>query len=160
MAKRPERNEASEYYFTYIDQVADGEICEQLVSQLQDVRAVANGITETQSLHRYATGKWSIRDVVNHVSDCERLFVARAFWFARGFESPLPSFDQEIAVSTARANDRRWADIVAEFEAIRCGTRHGRAAASPATTRLPYVRWHTCAWDPSLTTRRFCANVT
>lgn len=153
MAKRPERNEASEYYFTYIDQVADGEICEQLVSQLQDVRAVANGITETQSLHRYATGKWSIRDVVNHVSDCERLFVARAFWFARGFESPLPSFDQEIAVSTARANDRRWADIVAEFEAIRCGTiaffqslpeeawaRRGIASDNPFTVRaLAYM---------------------
>ena len=153
MAKRPERNEASEYYFTYIDQVPEGEICEQLVSQLHDVRTLANGITEPHSLHRYAAGKWTIRDVMNHVSDCERLFVARAFWFARGFESPLPSFDQEIAVSTARANDRQWADIVAEFEAIRAATiaffqalpeeawaRRGIASDNPFTVRaLAYM---------------------
>jgi uncharacterized damage-inducible protein DinB len=153
MAKRPERNEAAEYYFTYIDQVPDGDICEQLEAQIGSVRHLIAGITESQSLHRYAPGKWSIRDVMNHLSDCERLFVARAFWFARGFESSLPSFDQEVAVSTARADLRDWAAIGAEFEAIRAGTlaffrslpeeawvRRGIASDNPFTVRaLAYM---------------------
>ncbi len=122
MPQRPDRTEAAPYYFTYIDQVPDGDICAQLVVQLPEVLQLARGITETQSLHRYAPGKWSIRDVMNHLADCERLFVARAFWFARGFESPLPSFDQEVAVSAAHADNRPWADIVVEFEAVRGAT--------------------------------------
>ena len=97
----PDRTEAAEYYFTYIDQVPQGDICGLLDAQGNEVLDLLLGISEQQSLHRYAPGKWSIRDVVNHVSDAERLFVFRAFWFARGFESPLPSFDQTIAVSAA-----------------------------------------------------------
>jgi len=153
MTTRPERHEAAEYYFTYIDQVPAGDICEQLESQLESVRQLSAGITESQSLHRYAPGKWTIRDVMNHLSDCERLFVGRAFWFARGFESPLPSFDQELAASSARAGDRNWTDIAAEFEAIRAGTiaffrslpeeawaRRGIASDNPFTVRaLAYM---------------------
>jgi hypothetical protein len=153
MSVRPDRTEAAEYYFTYIDQVPDGDICEQLEAQLGEVRQLASGITESQSLHRYAPGKWSIRDVMNHLADCERLFVARAFWFARGFTSPLPSFDQEIAVSAARADARDWADLVAEFGVIRAGTiaffrslpedswsRRGIASDNPFTVRaLAYM---------------------
>ena len=100
-------------------------------------------------------GKWSIRDVMNHLADCERLFVARAFWFARGFESPLPSFDQEVAVSAAHADNRPWADIVVEFEAVRGATIAffrslpadgvGRGAVSPAATRSRFGRSLTCA---------------
>jgi uncharacterized damage-inducible protein DinB len=153
MATRPDRTEAAAYYFTYIDQVPDGDICKLLVAQLPDVRQLVRSITETESLHRYAPGKWSIRDVMNHVADCERLFVARAFWFARGFESPLPSFDQHIAVSAAQADHRAWADIVAEFEVVRAATtaffqslpadawaRRGVASDNPFTVRaLAYM---------------------
>ena len=153
MSVRPDRTEAAEYYFTYIDQVPDGDICEQLEAQLGEVRHLASGITESQSLHRYAPGKWSIRDVMNHLSDCERLFVARAFWFARGFTSALPSFDQEVAASAAHADARDWADLVGEFEAIRAGTiaffhslpeeawaRRGVASDNPFTVRaLAYM---------------------
>jgi uncharacterized damage-inducible protein DinB len=153
MTTHPDRTEAAEYYFTYIDQVPDRDICEQLEAQLGDVRQLASGITESQSLHRYAPGKWSIRDVMNHLSDCERLFVARAFWFARGFTSPLPSFDQEVSVAAAKADARDWADLVAEFDAIRAGTiaffeslpeeawsRRGIASDNPFTVRaLAYL---------------------
>ena len=120
--KRPERSEAAAYYFTYIDQVPDGNICDLLEAQLPAVLQLAATVTDAGSLHRYAPGKWSIRDVMNHLTDCERLFVARAFWFARRFESPLPSFDQDVAVSAAQADRRSWADHVAEFQAVRAGT--------------------------------------
>ncbi|HEY7441393.1 MAG TPA: DinB family protein [Vicinamibacterales bacterium] len=122
MTMRPDRTEAAAYYFTYIDQVPPGDICQLLEAQLPDVVRLTRGITEQQSLQRYAPGKWSIRDVMNHLSDCERLFVFRAFWFARGFESPLPSFDPEVAQSTAQADSRGWADLVAEFQAVRAAT--------------------------------------
>jgi uncharacterized damage-inducible protein DinB len=149
----PDRTEAAEYYFTYIDQVPEGDICRLLDAQGNEVLDLLLGISEQQSLHRYAPGKWSIREVVNHVSDAERLFVFRAFWFARGFESPLPSFDQTIAVSAARADDRAWRDLVEEFRAVRAATvaffrslpaeawtRRGIASDNPFTVRaLAYL---------------------
>jgi hypothetical protein len=85
----PDRTEAAEYYFRYIDQVPAGDI----------------------------------RDVVNHLNDTERLFVFRAFWFAREFDSPLPSFDQHVAVSVTGADDRSWVSLfVEEFRAVRAAT--------------------------------------
>src|SRR5918996_179450 len=94
MSTAPDRNEAAEYYFTYIDQVPAGDICAILEAQSTETLAILSGIADEHSLHRYAPEKWSIRQVVSHVNDTERLFVFRALWFARGFDSPLPSFDQ------------------------------------------------------------------
>ena len=122
MAKRPDRDEAADYYFRYIDLVPDGDICELLATQSDSMQTLLQGITTERSLSHYAPDKWTVRDVVNHVSDCERLFVGRAFWFARGFETPLPSFDQHVAMTAAHANQRPWPDIVAELVAVRAGT--------------------------------------
>ena len=80
------------------------------------------GISEERSTHRYAPDKWSIRELLNHVNDGERIFLGRALWFARGFTDPLPSFDQEIAVAGANANQTAWADLVEEFKTVRLGT--------------------------------------
>ncbi len=122
MTTRPDRTEAAPYYFTYIDQVPDGDVCEQLVTQLPVVVGLLRTIPDARSLDRYAPGKWTIREVVNHLTDCERLFAGRAFWFARGLESPLPSFDQEVAASAARADERSWPELIAELEAVRGAT--------------------------------------
>jgi uncharacterized damage-inducible protein DinB len=134
MRSRPDRDEAAEYYFTYIDQVPDGDVCELMAAQGREVAAEWRGVSDERSRHRYAAGKWSMRDVVNHVSDCERLFLQRAFWFARGFETPLPSFDQEVAVAAARADARGWTDLVDEFAAV-------RAATVPFFRSLPAEAW-------------------
>jgi uncharacterized damage-inducible protein DinB len=153
MTAVPDRTEAAEYYFTYIDQVPEGDICGLLDAQGHELLDLLLGISEQKSLHRYAPGKWSIRDVVNHLSDTERLFVFRAFWFARGFESPLPSFDQTVAVSAARADDRSWRSLAEEFRAVRAATlgffqslpaeawaRRGIASDNPFTVRaLAYL---------------------
>ncbi|MDT8067247.1 MAG: DinB family protein [Terriglobia bacterium] len=116
---RPERTEAAPYYFTYIDKVQSDDILPFLASQLESAGSFLAGISEEQSLFRYAPGKWSIREVLNHVNDTERVFAMRAMWFARGFETPLPSFDQEIAVPGAKADAVVWADHVEEFRRIR-----------------------------------------
>jgi len=128
MIGRPERTEAAPYYFTYIDQVAgnngdgDGDILDILESQTDETTAFLRDISEEKSLYRYAPGKWSIRQMWSHVNDAERIFTSRALWFARGFESPLPSFDQEVAVAAAGADTVEWARHVEEFRQIRMAT--------------------------------------
>src|SRR5438128_8018971 len=122
MSGRPGSNEAATYYFRYIDRIPSEDILGVLETQRKETLSFLAGISEEKSLHRYGPDKWSIRQVVNHVSDCERLFVSRAFWFARGFDSPLPSFDQEVCVAAAGADEVPWADHVEEFRSVRLAT--------------------------------------
>lgn len=144
----PDRTEAAEYYFTYIKQVPAGDINGVLQGQLAHTLSFLRGISDERSLYRYAPAKWSIRQVLGHINDAERLFVFRAFWFARGFDAPLPSFDQNIAVSTAAADHRTWDSHIEEFRAVRDATltffwnlpvdawmRRGIASDNPFTVR-------------------------
>jgi hypothetical protein len=120
-----DRSEAAEYYHTYIDQVPKGEdIRRVLDAQLAETVSVLDGISEHKSLHRYAHDKWSIREVVGHINDCERMFVFRALWFARGLPGELPGFDQNIAIAAVRFDERSLSDLVAEFRAVRGSTLH------------------------------------
>ena len=122
MPARPDRSESAEYYFTYIDQVADGDICATLRAQLAEVPAFLESISEDRSLFRYAPDKWTIREVLSHLNDTERVFTYRALWFARGFDSPLPSFDQNVAIPTSGANERSFRSHIDEFRAVRGAT--------------------------------------
>jgi uncharacterized damage-inducible protein DinB len=120
--KFPQTNEAATYYFPYINLAQTDDIVSFLKDQQAEMTSFLEGITEEQSLHRYEPGKWSIRELWNHVTDGERIFLSRALWFARGFQDPLPSFDQEIAVAGANADDTPWADHVEEFKTVRQAT--------------------------------------
>ena len=151
--RRPERSEAAEYYFRYIDQVQGSNILDCLAAQKGEVLGLLQQLPETKASHRYAPDKWTLREVVGHIDDTERLFCARAFWFARGFDSPLPSFDQAIAIATARFDERPWSDLVTEFAIVRDATlaffgglpadawdRRGIASDNPFTVRaLAYL---------------------
>ena len=153
MIAAPDRTEAAQYYFRYIDLVPPGDVCQLLEAQASQTIALYGDISEEASLYRYAPGKWSIREVLGHVNDTERLFVSRAFWFARGFDTALPSFDQNVAISTAGAHERSWKSHVDEFEAVRAATlsffrnlpeaawdRRGIASDNPFTVRaLAYL---------------------
>lgn len=119
---RPQNTEAAFYYFKYIDLITSEDIVPAIKAQMGETVQFLEGISEEQSLHRYAPEKWSIREVLNHVNDGERLFLGRAFWFARSFTDPLPSFDQDVAVQAAGANQTPWAQLVEEFRTIRLGT--------------------------------------
>lgn len=118
----PQANEAAEYYFGYIDLARTDDIISYLHGQLNETMPFLESISEEQSQHSYAPGKWTIRQLLNHVNDGERIFLSRALWFARGFTDPLPSFDQEIAVAGANANDTPWAQLVEEFRTVRLAT--------------------------------------
>jgi len=149
----PDRSEAVPYYFKYIDRISSDDIVGQLEIQLNETLAFFSGISEEKSLHCYAPEKWSIRQVVNHVNDTERVFVSRAFWFARGFDSPLPSYDQEVSAAAARADEFSWASHVEEFRGVRLATlaffrnlpagawiRSGIASGNPFSVRaLAYI---------------------
>ncbi len=153
MTGRPAPDEAAHYYYTYIDRIASDDIVAALESQLEPTLRLAAAITEEQSLHRYAPDKWSIRQLLNHVTDTERVFLYRALWFARGFDTPLPAFDQNIAVPAAAADQFPWSSHVAEFSAVRTATlaffrnlpadawsRTGIASGNPLTVRaLAYI---------------------
>lgn len=145
---RPAATEAAPYYFNYIDRVEGDDIIAVLQSQLDETLKFLSTVSEEKSRHRYAPDKWSLRELLNHVNDTERLFVFRALWFARGFEEPLPSFDQEIAVKNADANAVSWNDMVDEFQSLRhsslsffrslpevAWSRSGVASGNPFTVR-------------------------
>jgi uncharacterized damage-inducible protein DinB len=148
MMGRPDRAEAAPYYFTYIDQVEGDDPVRAIERQLEECLALFRNISEEKSLERYAPEKWSIRQVLNHVTDTERSFAFRALWFARGFQTPLPGYDQNIAASGAGADRIAWTAHVEEFRRVRLGTislfenlpeeawlRRGIASENPFTVR-------------------------
>ena len=122
MTGRPQAAEAAPYYFLYIDQAKGDDVMSLLESQTEECLALLKGISEETSQHRYAPDKWSIRQVLNHISDTERAFAFRALWFARGFETPLPGYDQNIAAAGAGADAISWAAHVEEFRQVRLST--------------------------------------
>jgi len=150
---RPQNSEAADYYFKYIDLITSDDVVPAIKDQMGQTVRFLEGISEEQSLKAYAPGKWTIRELLNHVSDGERLFLSRAFWFARGFQDAMPSFDQDIAVAHAHANNTSWAKLVEEFKTVRAATisffetlpdeawsRSGVASDNPVTVRaIAYI---------------------
>jgi len=153
MLGRPEPNEAAADFHGYINRITSDDVVDVLEKQLEETVTFLNGISEEQSLHRYEAGKWSMRQLLNHVNDGERIFLFRALWFARGFPNDLPGFDQDTGVAGAGANEVPWVAQVEEFRAIRLATlaffrnlpadawlRSGIANDSPATVRaIAYI---------------------
>jgi hypothetical protein len=122
MVERPGESEVAPHFFTYINQVAGDDVFGFVECQLDDALALFATISEESSLRRYAADKWSIRQLVNHITDNERAFAFRLLWFARGFETPLPGYDQDIAATGPEADAVSWAAHVAEFRQVRLST--------------------------------------
>jgi len=122
MIGRPERSEAAEYYYRYIDRIENADVIAELKGQLEQTAVILRSISEEKSLYRYGPDKWSIRQMWGHVNDTERVFVSRALWFARGMDSALPSFDQDVVVVGARSDEFDWSRHVEEFRNVRLAT--------------------------------------
>jgi uncharacterized damage-inducible protein DinB len=122
MIGRPESTEAAPIFATYIECATGDNPLALLEQQLSDHLPFFSEISEQKSLHRYAPDKWSIRQVLNHVTDTERAFAFRALWFGRGFDAPLASYDQNVAATGANADAISWAAHVEEFSAVRLAT--------------------------------------
>lgn len=116
------RPEASEYvpeYAKYISLVQGEDVLRALGDQIEGTLATLRKVSQQDSLRRYAAGKWSLREVVGHLIDAERIFAYRALRFARNDQTELPGFEQDDYVPAARFDERPWADLLAEFEAVR-----------------------------------------
>ena len=119
---RPAKNEHIEYYSTYIDKVADGDIVAKLEQQLPDTLAFLRSIPESKHDHRYAPGKWSIREIVGHLGDGERVFQYRAWRFSRADTTPVPGFEENDYVANAPFAKVSMSDLISEFESLRKAT--------------------------------------
>jgi hypothetical protein len=102
-----------------VDLVAEGDILATLATQIEGTLAELRKVSEADSLKRYAPGKWSMREVVGHLIDTERIFAYRALRFARGDRQDLPGFEQDDYVAVAQFDRRPWSGLVEEFEALR-----------------------------------------
>lgn len=116
---RPESTEHSPYYAQYIARVPAGDIVETLSTQQDATIDLLRALPAEKGGARYAPGKWSVREVVGHLIDAERIFTYRALRFARGDETALPSFDENRYVANAKTDARTMDGLCDEFEAVR-----------------------------------------
>jgi hypothetical protein len=120
--RRPHSGEYSPYFNQYLNHVPDGDVLEMLASQLEETASLLGTLRPEMGDHRYAPGKWSIKEVVSHVIDVERVFAYRALRISRNDATPLPGFEQEDYVREGNAASRTLEDLVAELRAVRVGS--------------------------------------
>ena len=116
---RPEATEYVPYYQKYISLVPEGDVLKSLEQQLETTLTLLRGIPESQADSRYAPDKWSIKELVGHLIDSERIFAYRAMRFARNDETPLPGFEQDDYIRNAAFDSSRLADLASELEHLR-----------------------------------------
>jgi hypothetical protein len=129
--QRPAADEYAEWYAGYVKLVPEGDIVAILATQLEDTLALLRELNEQQAGFRYAEGKWSVREVVGHMSDAERVFAYRALRFARNDRGPLAAFDENAWVEGSNFDQRPLASLIAELAAVRAATVSLLAGLAP-----------------------------
>ena len=119
---RPGPGEYAEWYAPYLAALGDADPLEALVAQGDEWRALLAGLDDAGARQRYAPGKWSVKEVLGHVCDAERVFSYRALRIARSDETPLAGFDENAWVPVAGFDARPLAELAAEREAVRAAT--------------------------------------
>jgi hypothetical protein len=155
---RPASAEYNPYYQKYVNLVPDGDLIDTLRHQGGETVSLLRGISEDKSTFAYAPGKWSIREMLGHVTDTERVFTYRALSFARADPTPLPSFEENVWASTSNAGQRSLEDHIDDFIAVRAATlalfrglspadfaRGGVASGNPVTVRA--LAWITAGHE-------------
>lgn len=122
MTRRPDTSEHSAYLGRYIATVPDGDITATLESLGRETLQLLSPLGEEAAGHRYAEDKWTVRSVVGHLIDCERVFAYRAMRIARGDATPLPGFDENAYALMAGYDARSLQDVLAEFVSVRTAT--------------------------------------
>lgn len=110
------------YFKNYVDQVPDEDLLTGFQNQSAVVKEFLNSITEAKSNYAYDTGKWTIKEVLQHMIDTERIFNYRALAIARKETVSLPGFDENLYAENSNANRRTWQNLVEEFLAVRSST--------------------------------------
>ncbi|HUQ33495.1 MAG TPA: DinB family protein [Pyrinomonadaceae bacterium] len=121
-ATQPQPTEYAPYYGKYTALVPEGDIINTLESQLNETLSILRGLSEKQGDFVYAPGKWSLKEVVGHILDTERIFGHRAFRFARADATPLPGYEQDDYVRAGNFGSRSLKDLIDELELVRRAT--------------------------------------
>jgi hypothetical protein len=116
---RPLPGEYAEGYAPYIAEAGEGDALVQLQGQLEEAAALFGALSESQGAFRYAPGKWSLKDLLQHLSDAERIFAYRCLRIGRGDTTPMPGFDEDAYVAAAGADSRSMVSLVADWRAVR-----------------------------------------
>ena len=119
---RPKEGDYSPLAGNYIALVSGEDPVEALSSQMEETLQLLRAIPEGKGGHRYASGKWTIREVIGHLSDAERIMSYRALRFARADKTELSGFEENDYVRNSNFNERTLQDLSAEFEAVRHAT--------------------------------------
>jgi hypothetical protein len=116
---RPAKGDYSEYYQQYIDLVKDDNILKVLTEQNKETQNILNSFPKNRGDFKYAEGKWTVKEIVGHLMDVERVFAYRALSIARGEKKSLPGFDQDEYVKNGLFNQRTLSDLIYEFRLLR-----------------------------------------
>lgn len=116
---RPDLSRVPEFFHGYISKVKEDDLMTGLRGSTKGLFDLLRSIPPEKQDHRYAEGKWTIKEVVQHMIDGERVFTYRALRFARKDDTPLPGFDENLFAQTAKIDKRNWSDLVEEFAAVR-----------------------------------------
>jgi hypothetical protein len=119
---RPEPDEYAPFYDKYVALVPQGDLFSTLDLQPREWKSLLGGLTAPQSEFRYETGKWSIKEVLGHVTDTERIFAYRVLRIARGDQTPLSGFEQDDYAKAGNYSARTLADLLEEFTIVRQST--------------------------------------
>ena len=145
---KPETSEYNPYYEKYISLIEEGELMSALERQPSDLRSLLIGLDEEKGKHAYADGKWSIKEVLSHLIDGERIFSYRVLRISRGDETPIEGFEQDGYSENSHANERSFEDLLEELSLQREANlrmlknlrnddwkRFGTASQSPVSVR-------------------------
>jgi uncharacterized damage-inducible protein DinB len=150
---RPGTDESAPFYHGYIDKVPGEQIGEYLASQVRQIEGLLAPLDDAAARFRYAADKWSVKEVLGHLCDAERIFAYRLLRIARADTTPLPGFDEDAYVPPAEFDARPLTELVREFQAVRASTialveglpsaawqRRGQASGKAISTRaLAYI---------------------
>jgi hypothetical protein len=150
---RPAADESAPFYHGYIAQVPGEQVGEYLEAQLHEVERLLAPLDDAAARFRYAPEKWSVKEILGHLCDTERIFSYRLLRIARGDATPLPGFDENAYVPPAEFDGRPLPELVREFRAVRSSTsalveglpaaaweRRGQASGKTISTRaLAYI---------------------
>ena len=153
MIPRPRPGDYSDYFDGYVARVPDGDVLQGLRDQRARTAAIVRGAGEEKGDYAYADGKWSIKRLLLHVADGERMFCYRAMCVARGDQQELPSFDENAYAALDGSAGRTLSSVVDEYESVRAATltlfegldadawaRRGSANGAPVTVAsLPWI---------------------
>jgi exoribonuclease II len=119
---RPNLSRVPEYYHRYINQVPENDLLTAFQNQTPAFLQFLKKIPADKINYRYAKGKWTVKEVLQHIIDTERVFAYRGLCIARQDQSPLPSFDENAYADNAKASKRDWKEMIEEFKAVRTST--------------------------------------